>query len=226
MWPFFISLTYIISLLRAGKADSIGSRLTVSHIGMSSIGVPVSQLLAHEHSAADEVLLFQRKRTNYISVIFSCLYENKLQKTSFRPSWLPRISWNNLITFVLTTIMHRLVFLITLLRKCFDRRDALDHPFWYALYSSCIEDLMIPSCLPEIPLITTLNMLETSCLSEKFYFFFLFFFFFGDGMIIGSEKLRLLMIVSGYYDARKNFKVRKEAIVLTSFVLSLMIWWH
>lgn len=65
LYDLFISLTCITSLLRAAKPDGIGSRSTVSHIGMSSIGVPIHQLLAHEPFAAEEIILFQRKQTNY-----------------------------------------------------------------------------------------------------------------------------------------------------------------
>ncbi|KAJ8627317.1 hypothetical protein MRB53_020624 [Persea americana] len=57
------------------KPDRIGSRLTVSHIGMSSIGVPIHQLLAHDPFAAEEIILFQRSEKLRLLMIVSGYYD-------------------------------------------------------------------------------------------------------------------------------------------------------
>ncbi|XP_057464999.1 uncharacterized protein LOC130754768 isoform X2 [Actinidia eriantha] len=45
---------------RVGKPDSTGSRLMVSHIGMSSIGISIGQLLAHDDTSVQEITQFQQ----------------------------------------------------------------------------------------------------------------------------------------------------------------------
>lgn len=49
-----------------GKPDSSGSRFMVSNIGMSSIGISIEQLLAHEDSSTEEIKYFQRE---YMSIL-------------------------------------------------------------------------------------------------------------------------------------------------------------
>ncbi|KAL7241415.1 hypothetical protein ACSBR1_014081 [Camellia fascicularis] len=44
---------------RVGKPDSTGSRLMVSHIGMSSIGISIGQLVAHHDTSVQEITHFQ-----------------------------------------------------------------------------------------------------------------------------------------------------------------------
>lgn len=44
---------------RGGKPDATDSRLMVSNIGMSSIGISIEQFLAHEHSSTEEIKYFQ-----------------------------------------------------------------------------------------------------------------------------------------------------------------------
>lgn len=61
----------------AGKPDNIGSRMTVSHIGMSSIGISIGQLLAHEVSAAEEVILFQKQEKLRLLMVVSGYYDEQ-----------------------------------------------------------------------------------------------------------------------------------------------------
>ena len=48
-------------IVELGKPDSTGSRLMVSHIGMSSIGISIGQLLAHDDTSVQEITQFQRE---------------------------------------------------------------------------------------------------------------------------------------------------------------------
>lgn len=49
----------------AGKQDNVASRsVLVSHIGMSSIGISIQQLLAHEDASIVEIKYFQRELPN------------------------------------------------------------------------------------------------------------------------------------------------------------------
>ncbi|XP_072969118.1 uncharacterized protein [Typha angustifolia] len=59
----------------AGKPSSTGSRLTVSNIGMSSIGISVKQLLAREDSAAKEVVLFKESQRLQLLIVVSGYYD-------------------------------------------------------------------------------------------------------------------------------------------------------
>ncbi|XP_020100001.1 protein prune homolog [Ananas comosus] len=59
----------------SGKPISAGSRLTVIHIGMSSIGVSIEQLLSHEDSAAREVTLFQESEKLRLLMVVSGHYD-------------------------------------------------------------------------------------------------------------------------------------------------------
>lgn len=46
--------------VQIGKPDGGGLRMMVSHVGMSSIGISVGQLL-HEDMSTQEIISFQRK---------------------------------------------------------------------------------------------------------------------------------------------------------------------
>ncbi|XP_077253775.1 uncharacterized protein LOC143892795 [Tasmannia lanceolata] len=61
----------------AGNPESSGSRLTVSNIGMSSIGISVGQLLTHEASSAEEVVLFQQSEKLRLLMIVSGYYDDE-----------------------------------------------------------------------------------------------------------------------------------------------------
>jgi hypothetical protein len=52
---------YALSFNLPGKPDATDSRLMVSNIGMSSIGISIEQFLAHEHSSTEEIKYFQRE---------------------------------------------------------------------------------------------------------------------------------------------------------------------
>ncbi|KAG1331848.1 putative exopolyphosphatase PRUNE1 [Cocos nucifera] len=60
-----------------GKPNTTGSRLTVSHIGMSSIGISVEQLLAHEDLAAQEVIQFRESEKLRLLMVVSGYYDNQ-----------------------------------------------------------------------------------------------------------------------------------------------------
>ncbi|XP_029121581.1 uncharacterized protein [Elaeis guineensis] len=60
-----------------GKPNTTGSRLTVSHIGMSSIGISVEQLLAHEDFAALEVIQFRESEKLRLLMVVSGYYDNQ-----------------------------------------------------------------------------------------------------------------------------------------------------
>ncbi|KAK9145244.1 hypothetical protein Sjap_005147 [Stephania japonica] len=62
---------------RVGKADKSGSRLVVYHIGMSSIGISVAQLLSHNDSAPKEIILFQQSERLRLLLIVSGYYDSK-----------------------------------------------------------------------------------------------------------------------------------------------------
>ncbi|KAL3612720.1 hypothetical protein D5086_003740 [Populus alba] len=57
---------------RGGKPDATGSRLIVSNIGMSSIGISIEQFLAHELSSTEEIKYFQRD-VGEASVAHDCI---------------------------------------------------------------------------------------------------------------------------------------------------------
>ena len=56
-------------IVELGKPDSTGSRLMVSHIGMSSIGISIGQLLAHDDTSVQEITHFQLEWILTISVL-------------------------------------------------------------------------------------------------------------------------------------------------------------
>ncbi|KAK4347442.1 hypothetical protein RND71_033781 [Anisodus tanguticus] len=49
------------SELEAGKSDGTGSRMGTSNIGMSSVGIPIGELLSHQSTSAENIRSFQRK---------------------------------------------------------------------------------------------------------------------------------------------------------------------
>ncbi|EXB75148.1 Protein prune-like protein [Morus notabilis] len=62
---------------RVGKPDGAGSRLTVSHIGMSSIGISVSQLLSRVDTATQEITYFQQLEKLRLLMVVSGYYDSK-----------------------------------------------------------------------------------------------------------------------------------------------------
>lgn len=60
---------------RIGKPDSAGSRLMVSHVGMSSIGISVAQLLAHDETSTHEIIHFQQIEKLRLLMIVSGYYD-------------------------------------------------------------------------------------------------------------------------------------------------------
>ncbi|XP_021298304.1 exopolyphosphatase PRUNE1-like isoform X2 [Herrania umbratica] len=62
---------------RVGKLDNAGSRLTVSHVGMSSIGISVQQLLAHGNASTREIKLFQQMEKLRLLMIVSGYYDQQ-----------------------------------------------------------------------------------------------------------------------------------------------------
>ncbi|KAF5183173.1 prune like [Thalictrum thalictroides] len=64
---------------RIGKPDPTGmnSKSMVSHIGMSSIGISVEQLLTHDNSATEDIVLFQRSEKLRLLMIVSGYYDNQ-----------------------------------------------------------------------------------------------------------------------------------------------------
>ncbi|XP_052197611.1 uncharacterized protein LOC127804707 isoform X2 [Diospyros lotus] len=63
---------------RVGKADGSGSRLMVAHMGMSSIGISISQLLAHEDTSVREIIHFQQLEKLRLLMVVAGYYD--LQK--------------------------------------------------------------------------------------------------------------------------------------------------
>ncbi|KAK1571054.1 hypothetical protein Q3G72_011246 [Acer saccharum] len=59
---------------RVGKPESAASRSIVSHIGMSSIGISVEQLLAHEDASTQEIKYFQQLEKVRLLMIVSGYY--------------------------------------------------------------------------------------------------------------------------------------------------------
>ncbi|OVA14994.1 DHHA2 [Macleaya cordata] len=60
---------------RVGKPENAASRLMVSHIGMSSIGISVGQLLSHKDSASQDIILFQQSEKLRLLMIVSGYYD-------------------------------------------------------------------------------------------------------------------------------------------------------
>ncbi|KAK6285036.1 hypothetical protein POUND7_003988 [Theobroma cacao] len=62
---------------RVGKLDNAGSRLMVSHVGMSSIGISLQQLLAHGNASTREIRLFQQMEKLRLLMIVSGYYDQQ-----------------------------------------------------------------------------------------------------------------------------------------------------
>ncbi|XP_065847833.1 uncharacterized protein [Euphorbia lathyris] len=62
---------------RVGKPDSIGSRSLVSYVAMSSIGIPIEQLLVHGDNSAEEIKYFQQLEKLRLLVIVSGYYDSQ-----------------------------------------------------------------------------------------------------------------------------------------------------
>ncbi|KAL6206356.1 hypothetical protein ACLB2K_023604 [Fragaria x ananassa] len=62
---------------RVGNQDNTGSRLTVSHIGMSSIGMSIEEFLDHEDSTVREIKYFQQAEKLRLLMIVSGYYDLK-----------------------------------------------------------------------------------------------------------------------------------------------------
>ncbi|XP_015882850.2 uncharacterized protein LOC107418662 isoform X1 [Ziziphus jujuba] len=60
-----------------GKQESAGARMFVSHIGMSSIGISVADLLAHEDTATQEIKYFQQFEKLRLLMIVSGYYDSQ-----------------------------------------------------------------------------------------------------------------------------------------------------
>lgn len=60
---------------RIGNPDTAGLRFSVSHVGMSSIGMPVGQLLDREDSSTQEIKLFQQLEKLRVLTIVSGYYD-------------------------------------------------------------------------------------------------------------------------------------------------------
>lgn len=48
-----------MEMVISGKRDAAGSRLMALHVGMSSIGISIAQLLAHEDAPSQGIKNFQ-----------------------------------------------------------------------------------------------------------------------------------------------------------------------
>lgn len=62
---------------RVGKPDSNGSRLIVSHIGMSSIGISIGQLVAHHDTSVQEITHFQHLEKLRLLMVVSGYYDSQ-----------------------------------------------------------------------------------------------------------------------------------------------------
>ncbi|KAM5587290.1 hypothetical protein ABKV19_005956 [Rosa sericea] len=62
---------------RVGNQDNTGSRSTVSHVGMSSIGTSIAELLDHEDSSVCEIKYFQQVEKLRLLMIVSGYYDLK-----------------------------------------------------------------------------------------------------------------------------------------------------
>ncbi|XP_020269355.1 putative exopolyphosphatase [Asparagus officinalis] len=60
----------------AGKPNSTGSRLSISNIGMSVIGISLEELLAHEDSAVQKITQFQESEKLRLLMIVSGYYDD------------------------------------------------------------------------------------------------------------------------------------------------------
>lgn len=60
----------------SGKPNSTGSRLSISNIGMSVIGISLEELLAHEDSAVQKITQFQGTNSQ-----FSCFQWERIKSS-------------------------------------------------------------------------------------------------------------------------------------------------
>ncbi|KAK2997461.1 hypothetical protein RJ639_025155 [Escallonia herrerae] len=58
-----------------GKPENAGSRLMVSHVGMSSIGISIARLLAHDNMSTQEIVHFQRTEKLRLLMVVSGYYD-------------------------------------------------------------------------------------------------------------------------------------------------------
>ncbi|MCD9637937.1 hypothetical protein HAX54_021488 [Datura stramonium] len=65
------------SELEAGKPDGTGSRMGNSNIGMSSVGIPIGELLSHHSTSAENIRSFQQLEELRILLIVSGYYDAK-----------------------------------------------------------------------------------------------------------------------------------------------------
>lgn len=62
---------------RAGKPDAAASRLVATHLGMSSIGLSIAQLVAHEDTSYQEIKNFQQMEKLQLFMIVSGYYDSQ-----------------------------------------------------------------------------------------------------------------------------------------------------
>ena len=60
IWYYALQLHPIdMEIVISGKPDAAGSRSMALHVGMSSIGISIAELLAHEFTSSQEIKNFQ-----------------------------------------------------------------------------------------------------------------------------------------------------------------------
>ncbi|XP_059440492.1 uncharacterized protein LOC132172946 isoform X2 [Corylus avellana] len=62
---------------RVGKLDAVGSQLVAPHLGMSSIGISITQLAAHEDTSYQEIKNFQKMEKLQLFMIVSGYYDSQ-----------------------------------------------------------------------------------------------------------------------------------------------------
>ena len=55
-----------MEMVISGKPDAAGSRLMALHVGMSSIGISIAQLLAHEDASSQGIKNFRVSSWLYV----------------------------------------------------------------------------------------------------------------------------------------------------------------
>ncbi|XP_070023511.1 uncharacterized protein [Nicotiana sylvestris] len=60
---------------KSGKPDGTGSRMGTSNIGMSSVGIPIGELLSHHSTSAENIRSFQKLEKLRILLIVSGYYD-------------------------------------------------------------------------------------------------------------------------------------------------------
>ncbi|KAA8544804.1 hypothetical protein F0562_019605 [Nyssa sinensis] len=66
-----------LQIVEPGKPDNTGSRLMVSHVGMSSIGISIGRLLAHENTSTQEIVHFQQFEKLRLFMVVSGYYDTE-----------------------------------------------------------------------------------------------------------------------------------------------------